>query len=83
MESKIKKPYYSNLRCHRGYMDQISRTCVCDNGWDSALNWNFPFVTTVPIHMCTVETLRSKRYYKYLPMLVTFDCKNIVSFTQQ
>lgn len=64
-------------------MDQINRTCVCDDGWDSALNWHFPFVTTVPIHMCTVETLHANRYYKHLPTLLTFDCKNIVSFTQQ
>lgn len=78
-ENKTKKLYRLNIRCHHGKIDEAKKSCVCHDGWKSAQNLSFPIVSTVPIHMCTIQ-IHNKIFSKYLPMMDTLDPKNIVSF---
>jgi len=78
---KTKFLYQSNIRCHRGKMDEINRSCICDDGWTSTLNWNFTIVTTVPVYMCNVQ-VQSKKICKLLFMINNLESKNCVSFLQ-
>lgn len=82
---KIKKPttlYESNIACHRGKMDETNKSCICDDGWTSSQNWNFPIVSTVPVYMCTVQmhTNHSQQIDIVLLMLKNLRSKNFVSF---
>ncbi|KAL5242913.1 hypothetical protein ACI65C_010323 [Semiaphis heraclei] len=56
---KTKFLYQSNIRCYRGKMDEINRSCICDDGWTSSLNMNFTIVTTVPVYACTVQVQKN------------------------
>ncbi|XP_050059475.1 uncharacterized protein LOC126550930 isoform X1 [Aphis gossypii] len=82
-DKKIKKiktnnRYQSNIRCHHGKMDEIKRSCICDDGWTSIQNWNFPIISTVPIHMCTVRNIKSKTFIgKILFKIKNLKPKNI------
>lgn len=76
---KTKFLYQSNIRCHHGKMDQINRSCICDDGWTSTLNWNFPIVSTVPVFMCTVP-IQSTKICKLLIMINNLGFNNLVSF---
>ncbi|XP_029342061.1 uncharacterized protein LOC100571614 [Acyrthosiphon pisum] len=78
---KMKFLYQSNIRCHHGKMDEINRSCICDDGWASTLNWNFPIVSTVPVYMCTVQ-IQSTNIRKLLFKINNLDSKNFVSFIQ-
>lgn len=73
--------YQSNIRCHHGKMDEINRSCICDDGWTSTLNWNFPIVSTMPVYMCTVQIQRTN-IQKLLFKMHYFEFKNFVSFIQ-
>lgn len=76
---KTKFLYQSNIRCHQGKMDEINRSCICDDGWTSTLNWNFPIISTMPVYMCTVQT-QSTNFRKLLFMINNLESKNFVSF---
>lgn len=78
---KTKFLYQSNIRCYRGKMDEINRSCICDDGWTSSLNMNFTIVTTVPVYACTVQ-VQSKKICKLLFMINNLESKNFVSFLQ-
>ncbi|XP_060845893.1 uncharacterized protein LOC132925515, partial [Rhopalosiphum padi] len=73
--------YQSNIRCHHGKMDEINKSCNCDDGWTSTQNWNFPIISTVPIHMCTVQ-IHTGNIGKILILIKNLEPKNIVSFIQ-
>ncbi|XP_060868628.1 uncharacterized protein LOC132943615 [Metopolophium dirhodum] len=73
--------YQSNIRCHHGKMDEINRSCICDDGWASTLNWNFPIVSTMPVYMCTVQ-IQSTNIQKLLFKINNLKFKNVVSFIQ-
>lgn len=77
---RTKKSYNSNIRCHHGKMNEMNTSCVCDVGWVSAVNDNFPIVTTIPVHKCTVK-MYSKSLCSNLPAVDKIDNKNLVSFT--
>lgn len=79
---KTKFLYQSNIRCHHGKMDEINRSCICDDGWTSTLNWNFPIVSTVPVYMCTVQIQRHTNIRKLLCKINNLESKNFVSFIQ-
>jgi len=89
-DKKIKKikmntlQYQSNILCHHGKLDDIKRSCICDDGWTSTQNyWNFPIISTVPIYMCTVKNIKSKTFIgKILFKIKNLKPKNIVSFIQ-
>lgn len=72
--------YRSNIRCHHGKMDKINRSCICDDGWESASNFSIPIVSTVPVHMCTIQ-IPSKNLYLYPSTFAALGLKNTVSFT--
>ncbi|VVC32405.1 Hypothetical protein CINCED_3A006051 [Cinara cedri] len=77
--NKTKKSYQSNIRCHHGKMDEINKLCICHDGWKSAQNLSFPIVSTVPIHMCTIQ-INNNIISKYLPIMKKMNSTNWVSF---
>lgn len=76
---KTKKTYNSNIRCHHGKMNEMNTSCICDNGWVSFTNDNFPVITTVPVHRCT-KRMYSKSLYNDLPAVKKIGHTNFVSF---
>lgn len=82
IKTKTEHPYRSYVRCHHGKTDETNRTCICNDGWDSFMNFSVPIVSTVPVHMCTVK-IPNKSYYGFPSSLTMLDPKDIVSFTAQ
>jgi len=80
IKTKPEHSYRSNIRCHHGKMDEMNRSCICNDGWKSSVNFSIPVVSTVPVHMCTIKIPR-KSFYMCPSTLETLGPKNIVSFT--
>lgn len=57
---------FQKIRCHNGYLNNLTDLCECNPGWENEENldyWDNFIPSTMPLHMCTVRSVISDEHY--------------------